>query len=239
MYNALTVNYAACNADLTKVMNDAFRISSCDADCVCVCVRQACMWTSIYYAGPAETLALTTRCTNGGPDGLPTITTGENGAVISGQRQPNVTSNSWAASPRSAAPFDLGTCYTAAGPVNGVYRSMRVYCDASTVPATYAGLPVFDTRSTVPSATTAPASTTTLQFDPVIASSCVTVQNGVTDPNQAYLVYWAGQDVRHASCSGNPSFIAVGGSTNCLQVEYQGTSRGYVDLMSLYCNVNG
>jgi hypothetical protein len=173
------------------------------------------------------------------PVGLPTVTINEAGTVIQGQRQPNITTNTWAASPSNVAPFNLDTCYTATGPVNGVYRSMRVFCDVSTLPAIYNPLPRYDNRSTIPVPTTPPSALVNLQFDPPIADpQCINVHAGSTDPLQTYVVYWSGPDARFSSCSGDPSFIAVGGTKNCFQAEYQGSQRGYIDLMALYCNAD-
>ena len=82
--NALSLTYAACSSDLSA----------------------ACMWTARYQLTPLDAvfgLGLGSQCTTGGPTltGLQFVTIDEQGMVIPGQRQPDVKTNSFAASPVS------------------------------------------------------------------------------------------------------------------------------------------
>ena len=218
-FQVLALTYASCSSDL----------------------QNACMWTAAYSLGPNDrTLNLNSTCTTGGPAAIPLVTFDQYGDIIQGQRQPDIKTNSFSATPLNNAPFAPGSCYTPAGPdANGVYRSVRVYCDKCLVPAQYANLPTYDQLDLVPAQTTAPAnSVVSINFvQPPLAQApqCTQGRVGSGSPdtaNQPYLVYWIGS----SSCSGDPAFLAVGSDSHCFgMTTAKDNGLGQLDLTFLSC----
>jgi hypothetical protein len=221
LFNVLTLTYASCNADLTS----------------------ACMWTAVYTLGANErpSLGLDSVCTTGGPSvpGTPGIALNENGETIPDQRSPSIASNSFAVTPSANSPYVPGTCVTPTGPVNGKFRSYRVYCDKCLLPAEYRNLTTFDNRTTVPP----PADSVRLGFEPKISTpTCEVVKakkGGLTDLDQPYLVFWSGSTVLSNSCSGTPAFMAIGDASYCLRSVWRAEDgTGQLDMTFLSCSAN-
>jgi hypothetical protein len=102
----LSLTYASCNSDLSA----------------------ACMWTAVYTLTSSDlpSLGLNSTCTTGGPAGLSEVSIDQYGQIIPNQRSPDLLSNTFATLPVNAAPFPIGQCLVPPGPVNGIYRSVKV-----------------------------------------------------------------------------------------------------------------
>lgn len=210
-FQSLQLTYASCSPDYSR----------------------ACMWTAAYTLGPNDSnLGLNSICTTGGTNN---VAYDETGNPIIGQRIPDSTTNLFSSTPANA-PFVPGDCLTEAGPVGGLYRSKRVYCDTCSLPAEYASLPTYDQRSFIGTTTTAPASSTiNVSFNPAITSTCTTVNVGdgsTTVQNQPVWAYWTNS----TSCSGNPSYVFVGDADHCVQTVTSLSGNNYLDLTFLSCS---